>query len=110
MVPYSDSIAGLYGMAGDINASGDDVKKLDVISNDIMVSALLDSHSCAVLVSEENAEPVLRPDYHAAAAAATTTNINATAHVHAHAHVPPPSSSTMRASTHAARARTRTHA
>ena len=36
-------IAGLNGLAGQENSSGDDVKKLDILSNDIMVSALLNS-------------------------------------------------------------------
>jgi len=52
-------IAGLFGLDGSSNSSGDDVKKLDVLSNEIMVSALLDSHCCAVLVSEENEEPII---------------------------------------------------
>ena len=30
-------IAGLYGMAGEVNSTGDDVKKLDILSNEIMV-------------------------------------------------------------------------
>ena len=52
-------IAGLNGLAGEVNSTGDDVKKLDILSNDIMVSALLNSHCCAVLVSEENEEPII---------------------------------------------------
>ena len=48
-------IANLYGGADTNNASGDDVKKLDVLSNDIMCAALINSHTCAVLVSEEQA-------------------------------------------------------
>ena len=31
-------IAGLYGMAGEVNSTGDDVKKLDILSNEIMVA------------------------------------------------------------------------
>lgn len=54
-------IAGLNGLAGQENSSGDDVKKLDVLSNDIMVSALINSQCCAVLVSEENEEPIIVP-------------------------------------------------
>ena len=50
-------IANLVGMAGDQNSSGDDQKKLDVLSNDIFVNALLKSGSCCVLVSEEHEEP-----------------------------------------------------
>ena len=49
-------IANLFGMAGDQNSSGDDQKKLDVLSNDIFINALVKSGSCAVLVSEENDE------------------------------------------------------
>ena len=33
-------IAGLYGMAGEVNSTGDDVKKLDILSNEIMVRRL----------------------------------------------------------------------
>jgi len=46
-------IADLYGLAGTGNASGDDVKKLDVLSNDIMVNALTNCRACCILVSEE---------------------------------------------------------
>ena len=38
-------IANLYGGAETSNASGDDVKKLDILSNDIMTSALINSHT-----------------------------------------------------------------
>merc|ERR1719284_1827802 len=55
-------IAGLFGMAGDQNSSGDDQKKLDVLSNDIFVNALVNSGACAVLVSEENEEPIIVPE------------------------------------------------
>jgi len=55
-------IADLYGAADISNASGDDVKKLDVLSNDIMCSALINSMTCAVLVSEEQEEPVIVPE------------------------------------------------
>jgi len=49
-------IAGLYGAAGSENATGDDQKKLDVLSNEMFVNALYNSHVCAVLVSEEDEE------------------------------------------------------
>merc|ERR1719284_1810374 len=55
-------IANLFGMAGDQNSSGDDQKKLDVLSNDIFINALLKSHACCVLVSEENDEPIIVPE------------------------------------------------
>jgi hypothetical protein len=54
-------IANLFGMAGDQNSSGDDQKKLDVLSNDIFVSALVNSGACSVLVSEEDEEPIIVP-------------------------------------------------
>ena len=45
-------IANLFGLAGDQNSTGDDQKKLDVLSDEIFVSALTHSGTCAVLVSE----------------------------------------------------------
>jgi len=54
-------IAGLFGLHGEQNSSGDDQKKLDVISNDIFINALTKSGSCCVLVSEENDEPIIVP-------------------------------------------------
>jgi len=58
-------IANLFGMAGEVNSSGDDQKKLDVLSNDIFINALVKSGSCCVLVSEENDEPIIVPEEHA---------------------------------------------
>jgi len=43
----------LVGLAGETNIQGEDQKKLDVLSNDIMVNALRASGKTAVLVSEE---------------------------------------------------------
>ncbi|KAH7107793.1 fructose-1,6-bisphosphatase [Auriculariales sp. MPI-PUGE-AT-0066] len=43
----------LVGLAGETNVQGEDQKKLDVLSNDIMVNALRASGKTAVLVSEE---------------------------------------------------------
>merc|ERR1719188_2600109 len=54
-------IANLFGLAGEVNSTGDDQKKLDVLSNDIFVDALTNSGTCAVLVSEENEEPIFVP-------------------------------------------------
>jgi len=51
-------IARLYGLAGEVNSTGDDQKKLDVLSNDMMINALKYSGVCSVLVSEENEEPI----------------------------------------------------
>jgi len=55
-------VANLYGLHGSANASGDDVKKLDVLSNDIMINALRNSGMCALLVSEEEEEPIVIPE------------------------------------------------
>jgi len=56
-------VANLYGLAGTANASGDDVKKLDVLSNEIMINALVNSCVCAVLVSEEEEDAIfVSPD------------------------------------------------
>ena len=54
-------IAQLYGLAGEVNSTGDDQKKLDVMSNDMMINALKNSGVCCVLVSEENEEPIIVP-------------------------------------------------
>ncbi|GMH98945.1 hypothetical protein TrVE_jg3045 [Triparma verrucosa] len=55
-------IAQLYGLAGEMNSTGDDQKKLDVMSNDIMINALRNSGVCSVLVSEEDEEPIIVPE------------------------------------------------
>jgi len=54
-------IADLFGLAGEVNSTGDDQKKLDVLSNDIFIDALVNSGTCAVLISEENEEPIFVP-------------------------------------------------
>lgn len=47
-------IANLYGISGSgVNVTGDVVKKLDVLANDMMVNMLKSSFSTCVLVSEE---------------------------------------------------------
>lgn len=56
-------IAGLYGQAGSENATGDSQKKLDVLSDEIMINALINSHVCAVLVSEECEEAIIVPEH-----------------------------------------------
>ncbi|KAL7645593.1 UNVERIFIED_CONTAM: hypothetical protein RMT77_003979 [Armadillidium vulgare] len=47
-------IAKLYGMAGDINVQGEEVKKLDVLSNELFINMLRSSFTTCLLVSEEN--------------------------------------------------------
>ncbi|GAW10342.1 fructose- -bisphosphatase [Lentinula edodes] len=49
----------LIGLAGDTNISGDEQKKLDVLSNDIMVNSLRASGKTAVLVSEELEDAII---------------------------------------------------
>ncbi|XP_060763187.1 fructose-1,6-bisphosphatase 1a [Neoarius graeffei] len=47
-------IAHLYGIAGSTNVTGDQVKKLDVLSNDLVINMIKSSFTSCVLVSEEN--------------------------------------------------------
>lgn len=47
------SLINLSGLAGSSNTTGDDQKKLDVIGNDIFISAMKSSGRVKVLVSEE---------------------------------------------------------
>ncbi|KZT26439.1 fructose-1,6-bisphosphatase [Neolentinus lepideus HHB14362 ss-1] len=49
----------LVGLAGETNVQGEEQKKLDVLSNDIMVNSLRASGKTAVLVSEELEEAVI---------------------------------------------------
>jgi len=49
----------LVGLAGETNVQGEEQKKLDVLSNDIMVNALRASGKTAVLVSEELEEAIV---------------------------------------------------
>ncbi|PWN54006.1 putative FBP1-fructose-1,6-bisphosphatase [Violaceomyces palustris] len=49
----------LIGAAGNTNVQGEDQKKLDVLSNEIMINALKASGKTAVLVSEEDDEAIL---------------------------------------------------
>jgi len=54
-------IANLYGLAGAENTSGDQVKKLDVIANEVFINCLLSSKKVAVMISEENEKPIEIP-------------------------------------------------
>lgn len=47
-------IAKLYGIAGNTNVTGDEVKKLDVFANDLFVNMLRSSYTTSLMVSEEN--------------------------------------------------------
>ncbi|THG99655.1 hypothetical protein EW026_g2756 [Hermanssonia centrifuga] len=52
----------LVGLAGETNVQGEEQKKLDVLSNDIMVNSLRASGKTAVLVSEELEEAIIIED------------------------------------------------
>ncbi|KAK7866610.1 hypothetical protein R5R35_010441 [Gryllus longicercus] len=47
-------IAKLHGIAGTVNVQGEDVKKLDVLSNELFINMLKSSFTTCLLVSEEN--------------------------------------------------------
>jgi len=47
-------ISQLYGMAGNTNVQGEEVKKLDVLSNDLFINMLKASYTTCLMVSEEN--------------------------------------------------------
>jgi fructose-1,6-bisphosphatase len=49
-------------LAGDVNIQGEEVKKLDVIANNIFINSLRSSGKVAVMVSEENEEAIFVPD------------------------------------------------
>jgi len=54
----------LVGLAGETNVQGEEQKKLDVLSNDIMVNALRASGKTAVLVSEELEDAIIIEEKH----------------------------------------------
>jgi len=56
-------MAGLYGGAGSSNVTGDNQQKLDVMSNNVLINALRDTGEVALMVSEENDEPILVPEH-----------------------------------------------
>ena len=52
------TLINLTGLAGSSNTTGDDQKKLDVISNDLFIAAMRGSGRCRALVSEEEEEVI----------------------------------------------------
>ncbi|KAK9740840.1 hypothetical protein RND81_03G064500 [Saponaria officinalis] len=61
-------LAKLIGLAGETNVQGEEQKKLDVLSNEVFVKALISSGRTCILVSEEDEEatfvdPALRGKY-----------------------------------------------
>ncbi|XP_068741567.1 fructose-1,6-bisphosphatase isozyme 2-like [Montipora capricornis] len=51
-------IAKLYGIAGDVNISGDQQQKLDVMANELFINMLKSSYSTCLLVSEEDEQVI----------------------------------------------------
>ncbi|XP_015176919.1 PREDICTED: fructose-1,6-bisphosphatase 1 [Polistes dominula] len=51
-------IANMYGIAGNINVQGEEVKKLDVLSNELFINMLKSSFTTSLLVSEENNDAI----------------------------------------------------
>ncbi|TMW88695.1 hypothetical protein EJD97_018229 [Solanum chilense] len=49
-------LAKLLGLAGETNVQGEDQKKLDVLSNEVFIKALVSSGRTCILVSEEDEE------------------------------------------------------
>ncbi|CAH0029978.1 unnamed protein product [Clonostachys rhizophaga] len=56
------TLVNLTGLAGSSNTTGDEQKKLDVISNDLFIEAMRSSGKCALLVSEEEEEIIFFND------------------------------------------------
>lgn len=52
-------IAELYGLTGNANVQGEDVKKLDIIANELFINMMTASYTTCMLVSEENEEPII---------------------------------------------------
>ena len=46
------------------NSSGDEQHKMDILSNEIMISNLTNSNSCSVLISEENEDAIIVDESH----------------------------------------------
>ncbi|XP_074598023.1 fructose-1,6-bisphosphatase isoform X2 [Brevipalpus obovatus] len=56
-------VAKLYGIAGATNVQGEEVKKLDVLANDLFINMLKSSYATCLLVSEENDQVIeVEPD------------------------------------------------
>nr|CAH8866398.1 unnamed protein product [Trichobilharzia regenti] len=49
----------LYGLTGSSNIQGEEVKKLDVLSNELFINMLKSSYSTCLLVSEENDQVIV---------------------------------------------------
>lgn len=43
-----------FGTVGETNVQGEEVKKLDVLANELFINMLMSSYTAALLISEEN--------------------------------------------------------
>lgn len=59
------ALAGVLGLAGSENVQGEDQKKLDIISNDIFIDAILQSETACAMASEEIPEVICIPEQYA---------------------------------------------
>lgn len=59
---HKAGIANLYGLAGNENSSGDEQKKLDVLSNDVFVNCCAFSDQVYIMGSEEEDKPIIVDD------------------------------------------------
>ena len=55
-------ISKFFGAVGTTNVQGEEVKKLDVLSNELFINQLTSSYTCCMLISEEN-ETVIESKY-----------------------------------------------
>ncbi|XP_065123315.2 fructose-1,6-bisphosphatase isozyme 2 [Paramisgurnus dabryanus] len=51
----------LQGIAGSVNVTGDQQKKLDILSNDLIINMLQASYGTCLMVSEENKDAIFTP-------------------------------------------------
>lgn len=52
-----------YGIAGSTNVTGDQVKKLDILTNDLVINMIKSSFTSCVLVTEEHENAIIvEPD------------------------------------------------
>ncbi len=60
----ASGLVDILGKTGNVNATGDEIQKLDQFSNDILMNTLLQSGVVHAIVSEELEEPVFAPKEH----------------------------------------------
>ena len=61
-VELAPGIAGLYGLEGAVNVQGEDVSKLDIVSNNNFINAIQASRASCIMVSEENENCIMVED------------------------------------------------